>query len=144
MNQTKSYQSWPFTRLFHPLHRTACVLPANKFLPVLLMYLQVSQPPTGIFKFRKTRVRIFPEVEEFFVLFYGFSCVAPLFINFAEHIEGLDIKVSLPQSAGAKTGKKSFFRINEATKVSRLGFIFVPRGNPSSMFRKSARRFSAL
>ena len=43
-----------------------------------LLPFHLSQPLPGILHLSNTRVSIFPEVEEFLVMLYGFGCVALL------------------------------------------------------------------
>ena len=56
--------------------------------------LQPSQPPPGILYLRKTWVSVLPQVKEFFVIPYGFGCIALLFMDFAKHVEGFGIDVA--------------------------------------------------
>ena len=50
-----------------------------------LLALQSSQPLLRILNLSNTRVSVFPEVEEFLVILQGFSGIALLFIEFADH-----------------------------------------------------------
>ncbi len=59
---------------------------SNKYFGELLT-LQPNHPLLRILKLCYARVRVLPEVEEFFVMLYGSGCVALLFVDLSEHVE---------------------------------------------------------
>jgi hypothetical protein len=54
------------------------------FSSSLLPAFQPSQSLSCIINLNHTRISVFPEVEQFLVVLYGFSCVALLFVDLAK------------------------------------------------------------
>ena len=70
---------------------------------------QLSQPCQPLPRIRNLnypRICIFPEVEEFFVMLYGFSHVALLLKYLTEHIKSLCIDIAMIESAQCELFRK--------------------------------------
>jgi len=44
----------------------------------IIHLLQPSQPLAGILNFREAGIGVIPEIEEFFIMLYGFVCIGTL------------------------------------------------------------------
>ena len=86
---------------YYALFRSAAFFRIGKpgfwglWLPPASIALQPSQPLLRILNLSNTRISVFPGVEEFLVMLYGFGFVPLLLVNLTEHVEALGVDVAI-------------------------------------------------
>ena len=63
-------------------------------LQTRLLFFQPRQPLPRIVNFGEAGIGVFPKGEESFVKLDGFGCVALLFMDLAQHVEGFGVDVA--------------------------------------------------